>query len=89
MPEESVLEPGRMISTEELQKEARQSLASAGATQSDAAEAVGVSRPVVNKALNIEDPSRYARVLRGIVEEYTAFVVEEKPRFQVRRKGEE
>ena len=89
MPEKSALEPGRMISAEELQEEAQWALASAGVTQSDAAEAVGVSRPVVNKALNLDDASRYARVLRSIVAEYTDFEVDNQPRFQVRRKSKE
>lgn len=82
------MEEGQMLTPTQLQQQARQALDDAGASQSDAGRALGVSRATVSKALGGEDDaSRYARVLRSIVAEYTAFEVDDVPRFQVQHKA--
>jgi transcriptional regulator with XRE-family HTH domain len=70
------MQPGQEMTDDELQEAAREVLEGQGASQSDAARALGMHRSTVSKALGHDPPSRYAGTLRRIIEAYTDFRID-------------
>lgn len=77
---------GDELTGPELQQGAREAMAEH--TQEQTAQRLGVSRGTVASALNAKTPSRYARTLARIIEEFTDFAVEVETVYRVRRKSQ-
>ena len=67
------MQPGQEMTDEELQQAAREAIGDR--TQSEVAEALGVSGPTISVALN-KKPSRYAGTLKRIIERFAGYRIE-------------
>jgi predicted transcriptional regulator len=81
------MEEGQLLTYQTLCQTARRAYQDSALTQTELADALGVSQSSVSQALSTPGP-KFARLQRRVIERLTPFKVTEDVRFLLRRKAE-